>query len=243
MATFGLIGKNIEYSFSREYFSRKFELESLDHHYKNFDVPDLDALKALIKDYKKVAGFNVTIPYKEAVIELLDKVDKEARKIGAVNTIKITKAGQLIGYNTDNYGFARALVSHFPITKKNALILGTGGASKAIAYVLDALGFNFTLVSRSPKEDQLGYEQLSKEIIDQQGLIVNCTPLGTYPDIEECPKIPYRFLSEHQLLFDLVYNPAVSEFLKRGKLQGARITNGKQMLVYQAEKAWEIWNS
>jgi shikimate dehydrogenase len=246
MAVFGLIGKNIEYSFSKEFFSRKFELESLAHQYKNFDIPDLASLQELLtltRDNKDVIGFNVTIPYKEVVIPLLDKVDKEARKIGAVNTILKTKYGELIGYNSDNYGFAKALVAHFPLSNKNALILGTGGASKAIAYVLDALEIKYTFVSRNPQKGQLNYDQLSKSIIEEQGLIVNCTPLGTFPNIGACPAIPYRYLTKNHLLFDLVYNPEQSEFLTRGKIRGARITNGKQMLVFQAEKAWKIWNS
>ncbi|MEP2937159.1 MAG: shikimate dehydrogenase [Gilvibacter sp.] len=243
MATYGLIGKNIEYSFSKEFFARKFELESLAHHYKNFDLPDIAAVKSLLSNNKSVSGFNVTIPYKEEVLSLLDKVDREAKKIGAVNTIKVTNSGQLIGYNTDNYGFAKALVEHFPLSQKQALILGTGGASKAIAYVLKALEIKFKFVSRNPEEGQLGYEQLSKRIIEEQGLIINCTPLGTYPEIDESPNIPYRYLTDKQLLFDLVYNPEVSEFLKSGKCQGSRITNGKQMLVFQAQKSWKIWNS
>ncbi len=243
MALFGLIGKNIEYSFSKEFFCRKFELESLDHGYKNFDVPDLDALQSLLKKNTDVTGFNVTIPYKETVIQLLDKVDKEARKIGAVNTIKKAKNGDLIGYNTDHYGFAQALVHFFPLVHRSALILGTGGASKAISFVLDALEIKYTYVSRNPENGQIGYDQLSRELIEEQGLIINCTPLGTFPNINDCPNIPYKYISKNHLLFDLVYNPEETEFLKRGKIQGARITNGKQMLIYQAQKAWKIWNS
>lgn len=243
MGQFGLIGKNIDYSFSREFFSRKFELESLPHTYKNFNIKEVEALTHFFENLPDVLGLNVTIPYKEAVIPFLDRLDKEAKKIGAVNTIKFTKKGELVGYNTDHYGFAKALVECYPISQKRALILGTGGASKAIKYVFDAFNITHKTVSRSPEEDQLGYDQLDKVTLREQGIIVNCTPLGTYPDVDLAPPIPYQFLTKNQLLFDLVYNPSITQFMKKGAAHGASTSNGKNMLIYQAQKAWKIWNS
>ncbi|NNJ82837.1 MAG: shikimate dehydrogenase, partial [Flavobacteriaceae bacterium] len=186
---------------------------------------------------------NVTIPYKETIIPYLDKIDKEAEKIGAVNTIKFRKNGKLIGYNTDHYGFAKALSDIFPIKEKTALILGTGGASKAIKYVLETMDFNYEVVSRQESPDTITYEELDEEVISNHLLIVNCTPLGTAPNIEECPKVPYRYITKDHVLFDLIYNPAETEFMKRGFLKGARVSNGRKMLEYQAKKSWRIWKS
>ena len=243
MAKFGLIGKNIDYSFSQEYFIRKFERENLAHTFQNFDISSIEAIKNIISKNKDLKGLNITIPYKESIIPYLDKIDKEAKSIGAVNTIKIEKDNTLIGYNTDNYGFAKALIDFFPLTNKKALVLGTGGASKAITYVLDALNFEYKCISRTKGDNCLSYNQLSGSIIEEHRLIVNCTPLGTHPNINECPTIPYRYLNENHLLFDLVYNPAETLFLKKGKSRNARTSNGLIMLEYQAEKSWRIWNS
>ncbi|HBR52703.1 MAG TPA: shikimate dehydrogenase [Flavobacteriaceae bacterium] len=243
MAKFGLLGKDISYSFSQTFFNIKFEKEGLPHTYLNFDVPCIEQFETIIADHKDLQGLNVTIPYKEAVIPHLFRLDKESKKIGAVNTIKFRKDGKLIGYNTDHYGFARALENFLPIHKKTALILGSGGASKAIKYVLDAMGFNYLQVSRTPSENSVTYGELTRELIKEHFLIINCTPLGTSPNVHEAPNIPYNFLTEQHVLFDLIYNPRETEFMKRGTAKGARVSNGLKMLEHQAKKSWSIWNS
>ncbi|MBT0608504.1 shikimate dehydrogenase family protein [Aequorivita echinoideorum] len=243
MSKFGLIGKNISYSFSKKYFSEKFQKEKLPHSYENFDIAQIDYFPQILSENTNIKGLNVTIPYKEKIIQYLDGVDEIAKKIGAVNTIKITETRKLIGYNTDYFGFQKSLEEFLPLQKKTAFILGTGGASKAIAFALENLGFSFTYVSRNAGSESLAYSDLSKNIIENNLLIINCTPLGTFPKIEEFPPIPYQFLTENHLLFDLVYNPSETAFLKKGKENGARTSNGLKMLQLQAEKAWEIWNS
>ena len=243
MAKFGLLGKDIGYSFSKTFFSIKFEKESLPHSYDNFDLTCIENFEELLSENPDIKGLNVTIPYKEAIIPHLFKLDKESRSIGAVNTIKFRKDGKLIGYNTDHYGFATALAEFLPIKEKTALILGTGGASKAIEYVLDALGFSYYNVSRNPEKGQFGYDELTSKIIKQQFLIVNCTPLGTSPNTHQFPDIPYIHLTTDHVLFDLIYNPRETEFMKRGASKGARVSNGFTMLKYQALKSWDIWNS
>lgn len=243
MAKYGLIGKDIGYSFSKTFFTIKFEREKRKDSYHNFDVETINRLPKIIAEHKGIKGLNVTIPFKEEVISLMDRVDKEAQKIGAVNTIKILKDGRLAGYNTDHYGFAKALADFLPLKDKNALILGSGGSSKAIAYVLEAMNFNYRLVSRTKSENTIPYSELTKEIIQSHCLIVNCTPVGTFPDIHEYPEIPYEFLTKDHLLFDLIYNPRETEFLKRGFAKGARVTNGLKMLEHQAKKSWSIWKS
>ena len=243
MAKFGLLGKEINYSFSQTFFSIKFEKEGLPHTYLNFDVPCIECFEELITNNPELKGLNVTIPYKEAIIPYLFNLDKESRKIGAVNTIFFRKDGKLIGYNTDHYGFAQALAHYLPIHKKTALILGTGGASKAIKYVLDAMEFKYVQVSRTTSDDSITYDDLTKNIIQEHCLIINCTPLGTIPNTQEAPNIPYKYLGEHHVLFDLIYNPRETEFMKRGLAQGARVSNGFKMLEYQAKKSWSIWNS
>ncbi len=243
MSKFGLIGKNIGYSFSKTFFSEKFEKENLHHSYQNFDIPSIDSLPKLILETPNLKGLNVTIPYKEEVIHFLDSTDDEAKKIGAVNTIKISENKHLKGFNTDHFGFQKSLETFLPLQQKTALILGTGGASKAVAYALEKLDFNFKFVSRTESPNRLNYSSLTKSVIENHLLIINCTPLGTFPNIADFPPIPYQFLTEKHLLFDLIYNPAETEFLKRGKLQGAKTNNGLRMLELQAEKAWEIWNS
>nr|WP_246516280.1 shikimate dehydrogenase [Aequorivita echinoideorum] len=238
-----MIGKNISYSFSKKYFSEKFQKEKLPHSYENFDIAQIDYFPQILSENTNIKGLNVTIPYKEKIIQYLDGVDEIAKKIGAVNTIKITETRKLIGYNTDYFGFQKSLEEFLPLQKKTAFILGTGGASKAIAFALENLGFSFTYVSRNAGSESLAYSDLSKNIIENNLLIINCTPLGTFPKIEEFPPIPYQFLTENHLLFDLVYNPSETAFLKKGKENGARTSNGLKMLQLQAEKAWEIWNS
>lgn len=244
MSKFGLLGRNIGYSFSKTFFSIKFENESLPHEYHNFDLPNLENFEAFLAKNPDIQGMNVTTPYKEEIIQYLYKLDKESKKIGAVNTIKFRKDGKLIGYNTDHYGFAAALCEFLPFKEKTALILGTGGASKAIKYVLDAMGFQYHTVSRKKfKEGILGYDQLTRTIVKSNYLIVNCTPLGTAPNTNEAPNIPYEYLGEDHVLFDLIYNPRETEFMKRGAARGARVSNGFIMLKQQALKSWAIWNS
>lgn len=242
--SFGLIGKDISYSFSKAYFEEKFKSENLPCTYENYDIKNISEFDDIIKNTKNLKGLNVTIPYKEAVISKLNKINKRAAKIGAINTIKITKKNKLIGYNTDYYGFKKSLVPFLNSDHKNALILGTGGASKAIAHVFKKLNINFKFVSRTENEkSSYTYSQLNSEIILKHKIIVNCTPLGTFPNIEECPNIPYHAIGKEHLLYDLVYNPETSKFLHNGKKKGAVTINGKQMLIYQAEKSWKIWNS
>jgi shikimate dehydrogenase len=242
VSKFGLIGKNIGYSFSKSFFTEKFKGENLPHSYENFDIDSIGTLRKIISKNKGLKGLNVTIPYKEEVISLLDELDEKAKHIGAVNTVKISE-NKLKGYNTDCYGFQKSLEEYLPLQKKTALILGTGGASKAVAYTLKNLGFEYRFVSRGNKPGALKYTSLGKSDIKKYLLIVNCTPLGTFPNIKDCPPIPYQFLTEAHLLFDLIYNPSETKFLKRGKSQGAETSNGLKMLQFQAEKAWEIWNS
>ncbi|CAM1374229.1 shikimate dehydrogenase family protein [Tenacibaculum xiamenense] len=243
---FALIGRNISYSFSRGYFADKFSDLGLDNHsYVNFDLESLKELTVKISENKEVLkGMNVTIPYKLEIFDFLDEVDKEAEKVGAVNTIKIEKDGKLIGYNTDVYGFQKSLEPLLKQHHKHALILGTGGASKAVAHVLETLNIEFAFVSRNKKDNEsyLTYNELNSELMNKYFLIINCTPLGTYPDIEKAPNIPYLCLNEKHLLYDLIYNPSETTFLKEGKERGATIKNGLEMLEQQAEKAWEIWN-
>jgi len=243
MAKYGLIGKDLSHSFSKTFFTYKFEQENRRDSYHNFELESLEEFPQLIKNTEGLKGLNVTIPYKEAIIPYLYKLDKEAEKIGAVNTIKFRKDGKLIGYNTDHYGFAKALADFFPIKEKTALILGTGGASKAVQYVLDAMEFDYEVVSRKPTVDSIGYDSLSRDVMTDHLLIVNCTPLGTSPNVNDCPKIPYQYLTKDHVLFDLIYNPRETEFMKRGFVKGARVINGLKMLENQAKKSWRIWKS
>lgn len=243
MSKYGLVGKNISYSFSKTYFSEKFEKENLPNTYENFDIGSIELFPKIISETNDLKGLNVTIPYKEKVIDFLDELDEDAEKIGAVNTIKVLRDKKLKGYNTDHFGFQKSLEPFLPLQKKTALILGTGGASKAIAFALKNLGFNFKFVSRNAKPETLTYSDLDKSVIEDNLLIVNCTPLGTFPNIEDYPPIPYQYLTENHLLYDLIYNPVETAFLKRGKSQQAQTVNGLEMLEIQAEKAWKIWNS
>lgn len=240
---FGLIGKNISYSFSKGYFAQKFKDLNLDRNtYENFDLPQINDFGRLISQNKNLKGLNVTIPYKEVVIPYLDELNTNAKKIGAVNTIKFTKKG-LKGYNTDIYGFKKSIRPFLQKHHKKALILGTGGASKAVAFVFDELGIEFKYVSRNPEKNQLGYTNLNKAILSVYTVLVNCTPRGTFPNIKDKPDVPYQFITDRHLLFDLIYNPEKTAFLQEGETQGASICNGLRMLELQAEKAWEIWNS
>lgn len=242
MHKYGLIGKNIDYSFSKAYFNRKFENLNIDAAYENFDIDNILKIKSVLNREKDLRGLNVTIPYKESVIEFLDILDKTAKAVGAVNTIKLVD-NKLFGFNTDVYGFMKAL---FPLLEKHhqkALVLGSGGASKAICYALKSFDIQYKIVSRQPDNNQVSYSDLNEKIIKSHHLIINCTPLGTYPNIEEYPDIPYSHLTQKHLLFDLIYNPKVSTFLAQGNLHKTKICNGYDMLKHQAEKAWEIWNT
>ncbi|RKR07087.1 shikimate dehydrogenase [Maribacter vaceletii] len=240
---FGLVGKDISYSFSRGYFSDKFKNMGLHNYsYVNFDLENIEEFPEIIQKSEVINGFNVTIPYKEAVMPFLQSLDTDAKKIGAVNTIKITEQG-LKGYNTDTYGFKHTILPHLKEHHKKALILGTGGASKAVAFVFKELGIEFTFVSRNSGANKLSYQELTKTVLEDYTVIVNCTPLGTHPNILEKPAIPYNHITKKHLLFDLIYNPEKTAFLRAGEAQGAAICNGQKMLELQAEKSWEIWNS
>lgn len=242
---FGILGKNISYSFSPKYFAEKFEkLGLIEHKYYKFDIPEIEEFPFLLyhKEHE-YRGLNVTIPYKESVMRYLNDLNEDAREIGAVNTIKITDDNELIGYNTDYYGFSKSIEPLLKEHHKKALILGTGGASKAIAYAFKKMKIEFKFVSRNVTEDAFLYSLLTKEIMEEYTIIINCSPIGTFPKIDECPAIPYQFITDKHILYDLVYNPAETKFLNLGKNQGATIKNGMDMLALQAEKSWEIWNS
>lgn len=245
MCKFGLIGKNIDYSFSRTYFKNKFEAEAIaDASYVNFDIETINAFNDSVKHTPHLKGLNVTIPYKEAIIPHLDALSPDAERIGAVNTIKIDKTGRYIGYNTDYFGFKQALQPFLKPYHTEALILGTGGASKAVAYALETLNINFKFVSRVASNNKsLTYKSLTEEDIKSNLLIINCTPLGTHPNTDACPKIPYQRITDKHIVFDLIYNPEKTLFLSLGEKQNATIINGLKMLEFQAEKAWEIWNT
>ena len=244
MSRLGLLGKDIAYSFSRGYFKAKFEAEKLPFTYENFDIENISKLIKLLKNNPDISGLNVTIPYKEQVIPYLDRIDKKAKKIAAVNTITIDSKGRLKGYNTDCYGFKNSIKPFLKKHHKKALILGTGGASKAIAYTLKRLNIKFDYVSRTAKPNvKFTYNSLAIEDIKNYTIIINCSPVGTHPNINSCPDIPYDGITNDHLLYDLIYNPEETKFLRLGKSQGAKTCNGLKMLELQAEKAWRIWNS
>lgn len=243
---FGLLGKNISYSFSKKYFTEKFDTLGLtQYEYVNYDLDKIeDFNKMVLKDLSFLGGLNVTIPYKQSIMELLDEIDGEAEIIGAVNTIKVLNNKKLKGFNTDAYGFETSLKSCWRGNERGALILGTGGASKAIAHVFNKLGISFLFVSRSKTSAyMINYQDLSKDILREHEMIVNCSPLGTFPEVEAKPDIPYEFLTDKHLLFDLIYNPKRTAFLKMGENAGAIVSNGEAMLKHQADRSWEIWNS
>jgi len=242
---FGLLGRNISYSFSSGYFKEKFEdLQLKNHQYVNFDIQSIDEFQHLISKHKnELSGMNVTIPYKQEVINCLDEIDNQALEIGAVNTIKFIAEGKLKGFNTDVYGFQKSLEPLLEEQHTKALILGTGGASKAVAFALNKLNIAFLFVSRHPKKpNEISYQEITETIIKEHTLLINCTPLGTFPETKLCPNIPYQFLSEKHFLYDLIYNPSVTTFLNNGKEKGTKIKNGLEMLQLQAEKSWQIWN-
>lgn len=240
---FGLVGKNISYSFSKSYFANKFqENNNFDCEYENIDLQTIQELPNYLKKNPELIGLNVTIPYKETILPFLDELSETAKIIGAVNTIKITPGGKLIGYNTDYFGFQKALKPMLKPYHKKALILGTGGASKGVAFALKELEIDVTFVSRNASDKNLVYSQITPEIFDEHKIIINCTPIGTSPKIHECVPIPFNCFSGKHIAFDLIYNPSETLFLKNAKKQGAQIQNGLEMLIFQAEKSWEIWN-
>lgn len=244
MRKFGLIGFPLTHSFSKQYFTEKFSREGItDAAYELYELPDLSALPEFIVGNPDLQGLNVTIPYKQAIIPYLHHLDSAAARIGAVNVIRIA-AGIRTGYNTDYLGFLEALQEFYPKeVRTRALVLGTGGAAKAVQAALARAGVPYQIVSRTPAPQQLSYQELSPSIMEACNLIINTTPLGTFPETEACPPIPYQYLSRQHYLFDLVYNPAETLFMKNAREKGAKTTNGYEMLVRQAEAAWQIWNS
>ena len=241
MTEYGLIGYPLIHSFSRQYFTEKFAKENINARYLNIEMESVDNLTGTIKAHPQLKGLNVTIPHKQNVIPLLTELSPEAREIGAVNCIRI-EGDRLVGYNADVIGFEHSIKPLLRPWHKQALVLGTGGASLAINYGLRRLGVEPVSVSRNPQGNMLGYADLTQQVMQEHTVIVNCTPLGTFPKVEGCPDIPYEYIGEKHLLYDLVYNPAKTQFLMRGEAQGATIKNGLEMLHLQAEASWEIWN-
>jgi shikimate dehydrogenase len=241
MKKYGLIGFPLSHSFSKKYFSEKFINENIQGvEYNSYPLEDITALPSLLSSEPMLAGLNVTIPYKEKVIPFLDELSDEVKEIGACNCISI-KGTTLKGYNTDVIGFEKSLMKKLKPYHQKALVLGTGGAAKAVYYILRKNQIPFLKVSRTAGENQLTYESLTKEIIESHQLIVNTTPLGMYPEVNSFPPIPYQYVGDQHYLFDLVYNPAKTIFLSRGEERGAAIENGADMLVDQAEASWDIW--
>lgn len=247
MEKYGLIGYPLKHSFSYKFFGEKFIRENIEAEYNNYEIADINNLPFIINSDPNIKGLNVTIPYKEQVLHFLDEMDETAKAIGAVNVIKIIrKEGNKIilkGYNSDLIGFQNSIQPMIdPQLHRKALILGTGGASKAVEYGLRKLGLETKYVSRTSAEGVFTYKDLTSEILSEYKVIVNASPVGTFPNIDECPDIPYEYLTESHLLYDLVYNPPVTKFLELGRKQGAKIKNGGEMLQLQAIAAWGIWN-
>lgn len=247
MRLFGLIGYPLTHSFSAKYFANKFEAEKIhDTAYQLFPLKDIAEIALLIKSQPDLQGFNVTIPHKVAILPYLDDLSKEAKATGAVNCVKILRNNsgiKLVGYNTDLFGFRESLVPVLKPFHRKALVLGTGGAAKAVCYILHELGIKYTLVSRSGTgESIINYSQLTENTITDNLLIINTSPTGMYPDTDKCPDIPYQFLSNRHVLFDLIYNPSETRFLTLGREAGATTSNGLKMLELQAEESWNIWN-
>lgn len=243
MKVFGLIGFPLSHSFSKKYFSEKFIRENItDCRYELFPLKDISAFADLWENNPELLGVNVTIPFKEKVIPFLDSSSEVVIKTGACNCIKKIN-GLLKGFNTDVIGFEKVLLQNLKPNHRSALILGTGGAAKAVQYVLEKNAINYLVVSRNPQRDQISYPDLNDALIQGHHLIINTTPVGMYPETDESPAIPYEYLTENHFLFDLIYNPAKTLFLQKGESQGALIQNGEGMLVIQAEESWNIWNA
>ena len=276
MTTYGLIGYPLGHSFSRKFFTEKFEKEGIDAQYLNFEIPSIEEFPEIIKNNPKLRGLNVTIPYKQQVMQYLDEISEEAKAIGAVNVVRIERPspqptpimgretmrnagnkpdglpikgdmseglrGSLIGYNSDVIGFVESIRPLLKAHHKKALILGTGGASKAIRYGLEKkLGMKTLFVSRSAREGMITYEEVTAEVLKEYEVIVNCSPVGMYPHVDECPALPYEAMNENNLLYDLVYNPLETLFMKKGAEQGATVKNGLEMLHLQAIASWKFW--
>lgn len=242
---YGLVGYPLGHSFSARFFSEKFQREQIDAAYLNFEMADVTSLRDFITSQPRLRGLNVTIPHKQAVIPLLDEISDEAAEIGAVNVIRIRRDAngrpQLKGYNSDVIGFSRSLQPLLRSVHRKALVIGTGGASKAVHYALHRLGIDTTPVSRHTGPERLTYADLTPEVMQEHLLIVNCTPVGMFPHTEECPDIPYACLGPDHLLYDLVYNPEETLFMRRGLDRGATVKNGLEMLHLQALAGWEFW--
>jgi len=247
MKKYGLIGFPLTHSFSKRFFTEKFEKENVDASYENFEIEEISWFPEVVRNNPELIGLNVTIPHKQGVIPFLDELDEAAEKVGAVNTVKISRQGghiHLKGFNTDTWGFETTLKPLLKSHHTKALILGTGGASKAIKYVLNKLGIGFISASiEELQENEIRYEDIDEKMLAERLLVINATPLGTYPKVETFPPIPYEFLTEKHLLFDLVYNPETTQFMEKGKNKGAVVKNGYEMLVQQALKSYEIWNT
>ena len=242
MKKYGLIGYPLSHSFSKKYFTEKFLRESITGvSYELYPIAEISELPSLLAEYPSLVGLNVTIPYKEKVIPYLSDLSPVVEAIGACNCIKITE-GKLVGYNTDVIGFEKSLKKKLKPHHTKALILGTGGSSKAVQYVLNKLGISFIKISRSKTAETITYEEIDEALLSSHTLIINTSPLGMFPNIEDCPAIPYQFLNASHYLFDLVYNPTKTKFLASGEEMGALIENGSDMLVDQAEASWAIWN-
>ena len=245
MDTYGLLGYPLGHSFSKNYFNEKFEGECIPAEYKNFEIPDIDDFPEVLMGNRDLKGFNVTIPYKQKIIPFLDELSEEAREIGAVNVVRVTRRSNgkfhLKGFNADYVGFMNSIAPLLRPHHKKALILGTGGASKAIHFALNKLGLETVFVSRYQRPETVSYKDLNAEAVAEYEVIVNCTPCGMYPHINECPELPYESLTSNNLLYDLIYNPDTTLFMKKGREQGAEVKNGLEMLLLQAEASWNIW--
>lgn len=246
-AVYGLIGYPLGHSFSRKYFTEKFKCEKTDAEYLNFEIETISELHDIIESEKRLHGLNITIPYKQSVIGFLDEIDKNAAEIGAVNVIKITRPTNgkpfLKGFNTDVTGFDNSISPMLEYWNDKALILGTGGVSKAIDYVLKSKGIKTLFVSRKQKEGAITYEDLNADIMKTYTVIVNASPVGMYPNVDNAPDIPYEYLDDKHVVFDTIYNPETTRFMALAAERGAKVKSGMEMLVGQAEAAWQIWNS
>ena len=241
MDKYGIIGNPLGHSFSKGFFTEKFAREGIDAEYLNFQIPEIGKLTEVLQENLELRGINVTLPYKTEVIPFLDELSDEAREIGAVNVVQI-RNGHLKGFNSDIIGFTRSIQPLLKPHHRKALILGTGGASRAIRVGLTRLGLKWKYVSRTPREGMITYEDITAETLREYEVIVNCSPVGMFPKVDECPAIPYEFLTQDNLLYDLVYNPENTLFMKKGALQGAVVKNGLEMLHLQAIASWEFWN-
>lgn len=241
MDKYGIIGYPLGHSFSRAFFTEKFQREHIDAEYVNFEIPSADMLPGIVQTNPNLCGLNVTLPHKEAVIPMLDELSDEAKEIGAVNVIRV-RDGRLKGFNSDIIGFMDSIRPLLKPWHQHALVLGTGGASRAIRVGLQRLGIEWTYVSRTPAPDRLTYADLTPELMENYQVIVNCSPVGMFPRVDACPDIPYQLLTDRHLLYDLVYNPQETLFLKRGAEHGAAVKNGLEMLHLQALASWRFWN-